>query len=159
MTSARSALGLAGWLIVSFVAGGVGSLNMPGEWYASLAKPAWTPPGAAFGPVWTALYALMGIAAWLVWRREGFRGSILALTLFLAQLVLNAAWTWLFFGLQRPGLAFLEIAVLWAMILAVTASFWRESRVAGALMLPYLAWVGFASFLNFAIWRMNRPGS
>jgi tryptophan-rich sensory protein len=98
----------------------------------------------------------MAVAAWLVWRRAGFTGSRLALTLFLAQLALNALWSYLFFGIHRPDLAFLEIVVLWAVILWVTVLFWRKVPLAGALLLPYLAWVGFASCLNFALWQLNR---
>jgi tryptophan-rich sensory protein len=132
----------------------VGSRFRPGDWYASLAKPAWTPPGALFAPVWTALYLAMGIAAWMVWRRGG-RSRAPALALYLVQLALNALWSYLFFGLHRPGLAFLDIALLWAAILSVLFLFWRVKAVAGALILPYLLWVSFAACLNFAIWRLN----
>jgi tryptophan-rich sensory protein len=129
---------------------------MPGAWYASLAKPAWTPSNALFGPVWTVLYVLMGVAAWLVWKRAGFRGAGAALALFVVQLVLNALWSYVFFGLHRISAAFLDIVVLWAVILVVTVLFWRKVRMAGVLMLPYLIWVGYASCLNFALWQMNR---
>jgi benzodiazapine receptor len=148
-------LGLAGWLAVSYAAGLVGSRYLPGPWYRELVKPSWNPPAAVFAPVWTALYALMAIAAWLVWKRAGFAAAALPLALFGAQLVLNAAWTYLFFGLHRPDLAFFEIALLWLLILATTVAFWREQPVAGALLLPYLCWVGFAAALNFRIWRLN----
>jgi len=153
----RNLMGLVGWLLVSFAAAVAGSRFRPGEWYASLTKPAWNPPSALFAPVWTLLYAMMGVAAWLVWRKEGFRGAALPLSLFIAQLLLNALWSYLFFGLHRPGLAFLDIVVLWAAILVVAVLFWREDWRAGALMVPYLAWVGFASCLNFVLWRLN-PG-
>jgi tryptophan-rich sensory protein len=142
--------------VVSFAAGWIGSRYMPGAWYAALTKPAWTPPGSVFGPVWSVLYVLMAVAAWLVWRRTGFRGGGLALSLFLAQLALNALWSYLFFGIHRPDLALLEIVVLWAVILWVMLLFWRKVPLAGVLMLPYLAWVGFASCLNFALWQLNR---
>ncbi|MEW6439924.1 MAG: TspO/MBR family protein [bacterium] len=155
MNRARNALGLIGWLAVSLAAGWIGSRFMPGAWYASLEKPAWTPPDAVFAPVWTALYVLMGLAAWLVWRRAGFTGAGTALWLFFAQLVLNALWSYLFFGAHRIDVAFFEVVVLWAVILVVTVLFWRKVRVAGALMLPYLVWVGFAACLNFALWQMN----
>jgi tryptophan-rich sensory protein len=151
----KSALGLVGWLAVSFAAALIGSRFMPGEWYASLAKPSWNPPNAVFGPVWTVLYALMAVSAWLVWRRAGFSGAGAALGLFVFQLVLNALWSYLFFGLHRPDIAFFDIVVLWVGILAVTLLFWRVDRIAGALMLPYLAWVGFAAYLNYTLWRMN----
>ena len=159
MKTARAWLGLPAWLLLPFAAAAVGTRFMPGAWYASLAKPAWNPPNWIFGPVWTLLYILMGVAAWLVWRRAGWRGARLALSLFVVQLVLNALWSYLFFGLHRPDLAFVDIVALWAVILMTTVLFWRQLRLAGLLMLPYLAWVGFASVLNFAIWRMNRgPG-
>lgn len=129
---------------------------MPGEWYASLAKPAWNPPSAVFAPVWTLLYAMMGVAAWLVWKQVGFREAALPLSLFLVQLVLNALWSYLFFGLHRPDLALLDIVTLWVAILVVLVLFWRVAVPAGILLLPYLCWVGFASFLNFTLWRLNR---
>jgi len=151
----KNALGLAGWLAVSFAAGWMGSQFRPDAWYESLAKPAWNPPNGIFGPVWSVLYVAMGVAAWLVWRREGFREASAALVLFIVQLVLNTLWSYLFFGLHRVDLAFFEILVLWALILIVGVLFWREVRLAGALMLPYLVWVGFASVLNFALWRLN----
>jgi translocator protein len=151
----RNALGLVAWLVVSFAPAWIGTRFRPGDWYASLAKPAWNPPNAIFGPVWTVLYALMGIAAWLVWRRAGLRGASVALALFVGQLVLNALWSYLFFGRQQPGVAFVEIVVMWILILVVTVLFWRHDATAGALLIPYLAWVGFASVLNFTLWRLN----
>jgi len=156
LKTGRNAIGLVGWLLVSFAAAWIGSRYMPGAWYASLAKPAWTPPNALFGPVWTVLYVCMGVAAWLVWKRSGFGGAGAALALFVVQLVLNALWSYVFFGLHRISAAFLDIVVLWAVILVVTVLFWRKVRMAGVLMLPYLIWVGFASCLNFALWQMNR---
>lgn len=111
-----------------------------------------------FAPVWTVLYVSMGVAAWLTWRRAGFSGAPTALVLFVFQLGLNALWSYLFFGLHRPDLALVDIVVLWIVILIVAVLFWRGDRLAGALMAPYLAWVGFASCLNFALWRLN-PGS
>lgn len=155
MGTARSTIGLAVWLMVSFFAAGIGSQYLPGAWYASLAKPAWTPPNGIFAPVWTALYVMMAMAAWLVWRRAGFRAAGTALILFLVQLVLNALWSCLFFGLHRPDIAFVDIVALWLAILAVVVLFWRKDPRAGALLLPYLAWVSFASYLNFALWRLN----
>ncbi len=103
---------------------------MPGGWYAALNKPAWNPPAWIFGPVWTALYAMMAVAAWLVWKRGGFAAHRQALTLFLIQLVLNASWTPLFFGLHRPGVAFVEIIFLWLAIAATLAAFCPINRVA-----------------------------
>ena len=128
---------------------------MPGEWYASLAKPPWNPPSFVFAPVWTTLYVLMGIAAWLVWREAGFSGARAALSLFLVQLVLNALWSYLFFGMQKPMFAFFEIIVLWCMILATLVAFWRVRPMAGVLLIPYVCWVSFASVLNYQLWRLN----
>lgn len=128
---------------------------IPGEWYASLQKPSWNPPGWVFGPVWTALYTMMAVAAWLVWKRGGFSAQRRARALFCAQLILNAAWTPLFFGLQQPGLAFAEIVVLWLAIAATLVAFHRVSRAAAWLLAPYLAWVSFAAALNFTLWRLN----
>jgi translocator protein len=124
-------------------------------WYASLDKPAWTPPNWLFGPVWTLLYISMAVAAWLVWRERGFGGAPLPLGLFCLQLLLNAIWSFLFFGLRNPGLAFAEIVLLWLAILATTLSFRRVNRTAALLLVPYLLWVTYASALNFEIWRTN----
>ena len=128
---------------------------MPGEWYASLNKPSWNPPAWIFGPVWTLLYTMMAVAAWLVWRRGGFAVHRKPLACFLVQLALNAAWTPLFFGLHQPGWAFAEIVLLWLAIVATLAAFWRVHRPAAWLLVPYLAWVSFATFLNFTLWQMN----
>jgi tryptophan-rich sensory protein len=140
-----------------FAAGYVGSIftgKSVGGWYASLSKPSWTPPNAVFGPVWSALYLLMGIAAWLVWRSSA-PGTALALSLFGVQLLLNVAWSALFFGLRLPAAGFAEICVLWLAIGATALAFSRVSVLAACLMLPYEAWVTFAAALNLAIWRMN----
>lgn len=148
---------LVAWLAASFSAaliGGIATSRSVGTWYAALNKPLWNPPGWLFGPVWSVLYTMMGVAAWIVWRTD-HPVKPLAIGLFVAQLALNALWSWLFFGWRMPGFAFLEIAILWVVILATAVSFWRISPVAGWLLVPYLAWVGFASVLNFTIWRMN----
>lgn len=128
---------------------------MPGAWYASLQKPSWNPPGWLFGPVWTLLYVLMAVAAWQVWRRGGFKANRVPLACFLVQLALNAAWTPLFFGLHQPGWAFVDITLLWLAIVFTLVAFWRAHRVSAWLLAPYLAWVSFASILNFTLWRMN----
>jgi translocator protein len=147
---------LAGWVGLCYLAAFVGSrFTDTGAWFQALEQPPWAPPDSVFGPVWTVLYTLMGIAAWLVWRARGFRGAPAALGLFLVQLVLNVAWSGLFFAMQRPDLAFAEIVVLWAAIVATLVAFWRVRPLAGALLLPYLAWVTFAAALNLAIWRLN----
>ena len=151
----RLALGLVGWLVACFLAASLGAVFMPGEWYAALKKPAWNPPAWIFGPVWTALYTMMAVAVWLVWKRGGFLAHRRPLALFLTQLVLNAAWTPLFFGLHQPGFAFVEMVALWLAIAATLAAFWPFSRASAWLLAPYLAWVSFAAALNFALWRLN----
>ena len=142
-------------VMACFAVAGLGGLattpNIP-TWYAGLTKPSWTPPGWLFGPVWSVLYLSMAVAAWLVWRKGN---AVMTLVLFAVQLAFNAAWSWLFFGLHSPGLGFADIVLLWAAIVATTIAFWRRSLVAGLLFVPYLAWVSFASVLNFAIWRLN----
>lgn len=147
--------GLALWILLCFSAATMGALFPPGEWYLQLNKPAWNPPSWLFGPVWSALYLMMAVAAWLVWRTGGFSVQRGPLVFFLVQLGLNALWTPLFFGLHRPGLAFVEILLLWVSICLTAAAFFRVRRLAGWLLLPYLAWVSFASVLNFTLWRMN----
>jgi len=124
------------------------------SWYPTLTKPSWTPYGATIGAVWTVLYTFMGIAAWIVWRR-GSGGPQRQLAIYALQLLLNAGWSALFFGLRSPGLALLEIGILWLAILATAVTFWKVSKLAGALMAPYLIWVTFAGILNAMIWRMN----
>lgn len=154
-TRTRAILGFIAWLGVCFSAAALGGLFMPGEWYASLQKPSWNPPGWVFGPVWTALYTMMAAAAWLVWRRGGVAAQRRPLAWFLAQLALNALWTPLFFGLKQPGWAFTEIVLLWLAIAAMLIAFRPVSRAAAWLLAPYLAWVSFAATLNFTLWRMN----
>jgi translocator protein len=146
---------LVGCLALCYSVASLGAVFMPGEWYAALKKPAWNPPGWIFGPVWTALYTMMAVAAWLVWRQGGWGEQRKPLLIFLAQLALNALWTPLFFGWHRPGVAFAEIVLLWLAIAATLTAFRSVSRVAAWLLAPYLAWVSFASVLNFTLWRLN----
>lgn len=158
MTAARQAITLAVAVGICLGAGAIGSiLTTPaiGTWYATLRKPPWTPPNWLFGPVWTALYLCMAVAAWWVWRQVGFTPARLPLTLFAVQLALNVAWSGIFFALRSPRAAFLEVVVLWLLILWTTVAFWPVSRMAGWLMVPYLAWVTYATALNAAIWKMN----
>ena len=158
MSLTRSLLGLGTWIGICFGAAFIGSLftnpSIP-TWYAGLVKPSWTPPNWVFGPVWSALYLTMALAAWLVWRRRGLAAASIPITLFMVQLALNTAWSILFFGLTMPGVALGEIVILWFAILATMIAFWRSTPIAGYLLLPYLVWVTFATGLNFAIWRMN----
>jgi tryptophan-rich sensory protein len=151
-------LGLLSLLAVCFAAAAAGgAVTTPkiDNWYAALAKPTWTPPNQIFAPVWSMLYLSMAIAAWLVWRQNSLAGAVIPMTLFGLQLLLNALWTWLFFGLESPGAAFVDILLLWAAIAVTTVAFWRRSTVAGILCVPYLGWVSFAAMLNFAIWRLH----
>ncbi|WP_095415750.1 TspO/MBR family protein [Thermogutta terrifontis] len=158
MRTAKDWVGLVVFVGVCLAVGFLGSLATAPQvdgWYRTLNKPTWNPPSSVFGPVWTTLFITMGIAAWLVWKQTGFRAGNVPLGLFGLQLVLNAAWSWIFFGMHRPDLAFIEILVLWLAIVATMWAFFRYSRLAGWLLTPYLAWVSFAAVLNFTIWRMN----
>ena len=151
----RDVLGLAAFVTLCFgvsVLGGRAAAAAFPEWYATLRKPSWTPPGWVFGPVWTLLYPLVAMAGWLAWREGRAR---LGPLVYLLQLALNAAWPWLFFGQRRVDLALACVVALWIAILATVLAFWRVSRTAAVLMLPYLAWVGFAAALNHAIWRLS----
>jgi len=130
-----------------------GAVFQPGSWYEALNKPAWNPPNAIFGPVWTILYVGIAVAGWLVWRATG--RMVVALQFWIAQLVLNCLWSFLFFGLHRPDLALVDIAVLLVTIFAFIVTAHRRSAVASWLFVPYAAWVGFATALNFTIWRLN----
>jgi translocator protein len=126
-------------------------------WYVTLQKPALNPPAWVFGPVWTTLYLLMGIAAFLVWRAGWSRKDVrIALSIFGAQLVLNALWSIVFFGFQSPAWAFVNIVLLWISIVWVMYAFYKISRLATYLLVPYICWVSFAAYLNFAIWILNR---
>lgn len=153
MSRTRSILGLAVSVLLCFSTTVVSVMAAPDEWYASLSKPSFNPPNWIFGPVWTTLYLMMGVAAWGVWRYG--RNCRAALTLFAIQLALNAAWSPLFFGLHRPDLALIDLIALWIAIVVTIVAFHRQVRWAAMLLLPYLAWVSFAGVLNFAIWRLN----
>jgi benzodiazapine receptor len=153
-------LKLAASVAVCMLAGLVGSIFTTPKihgWYAGLNKPAFTPPNWIFGPVWTALYVLMGIALFLVWR-QGFteRRVKIALLVFMLQLVLNVLWSFAFFGLESPWAGLIVIAALWALIVATIASFMQSSRAAAFLLVPYLLWVSFAAVLNASIYLLNR---
>jgi tryptophan-rich sensory protein len=145
-------LGLAGFIVLTFCAPLLSVGSMPGAWYAALQKPSWNPPAWLFGPAWTLLYTLMAVAAWLVWKRVGFTRP---LGFYFVQLALNAAWTPIFFGAHQLGWALVEIVAMWIAILATLLSFRRVSKKAGWLFVPYLAWVSFATVLNFTLWKLN----
>ncbi len=156
-TGVSQLLALVVWLGIVFAAAAVGAFASvdAGNFYAQLVRPAWAPPASAFGPVWSVLYFLMGIAAWLVWREQESSGRWRALALFIAQLCANALWSWLFFAWRKGAFAFVDVLVLLALIAITTAAFWRVRRLAGALMLPYLAWVCLASALTWSVWQNN----
>ncbi|MCP8688241.1 TspO/MBR family protein [Marinobacterium sedimentorum] len=153
----KQIMGLVGWLILSFVASAVGAVAsiQAKSFYSQLVQLDWAPPPWVFGPVWTALYVLMAIAAWLVWRCGGLRANRQALRLFLVQLAFNALWSWVFFAWHSGLWAFVEVIVLWSLIVATLVSFWRVRLLAAVLLLPYLLWVSFAAALNFSLWQLN----
>ncbi len=152
-------IGFIGWVILCFTASAAGAIAsiQAKTFYGKLTQPEWAPPGWLFGPVWSILFALMAIAAWLVWRDGGFSKHRIALTLFIIQLIPNVLWSWLFFAWNRGGLAFADILLLWVLIATTIISFWRVNRLAGAMLIPYLLWVSFAAFLNYSVWQLN-PG-
>lgn len=147
---------LGGFLLATFSAGTTGVLFQPGVWYLTLSKPAWTPPDWLFPIAWTVLYIAMSVAAWWISLNPSI-WAVPALALWSWQIVMNALWTPVFFGLKRLGAAFVVIVVLWIAVASTTLAFWRLDWIAGALMLPYLVWVTYAGALNLAIWRRNRP--
>jgi len=153
----KQTVGLVGWLLLVFAVSAVGAVAsvQARSFYGQLAQPAWAPPGWIFGPVWTGLYTLMGVAAWFVWRTGGFRENRAALGWFLGQLALNALWSWLFFAWHLGGWAFADILVLLVAIFITVVLFWRVRPVAGALLIPYLLWVAFACALCYSVWQMN----
>jgi translocator protein len=147
---------LVGFLALAAIVSGLGGLvtaTSADGWYRTIAKPSFTPPDWVFAPVWTTLYVLMAVAAWLVWRQVGLRHR--SIVLYLVQLALNLTWSLIFFGAQAVGVALFEVAFLWAAILGTALAFLQINRVAGLLMLPYLAWVSYALLLNASIWWMN----
>ncbi len=156
MTTIQLIFGAIFWLLITFIAAAFGARYLPGEWYAQLAKPAWTPPDAVFAPVWFVLYILMATAVWLVWKKYGVSGASGPLAIYVFQLILNGAWSWLFFGMHNPLFALVDIVALWFAILVTLISFWKIVPLAAVLLIPYIAWVSFAAILNWAIWNLNR---
>ena len=150
-------LWLALWLAVCFLVAAVGaSASLQADtFYSQLVQPDWAPPGSVFGPVWTLLYAMMAVATWIVWLHREIRLARIALVIFLVQLIFNALWSWLFFGWSKGALSFLDIVLLWTSIAVTLVLFWRIRPLAGMLLVPYLAWVTFASALNYEIWQLN----
>lgn len=157
MKTSRQIGGLLGWLALTFLAAvlaGMASVEA-GSFYRELALPAWAPPAWLFGPVWTVLYAMMGVAAWLVWREKGFSRARGALGVYLLQLGMNTLWSWLFFAWKLGGPAFVDILNLLILIAIMVVAFWRVRPLAGAMIMPYLLWVAFAAWLNYTVWQMN----
>ena len=148
-----SGLALAGFLAASFAAASSGAVFKPDDWYLTLRKPGWTPPPWVFPVVWTPLYLMIAVAGWLAWRQSGLFS--LPFAFYAVQMILNAAWSAVFFGLRRPDLAFAELVLLWLSILGCILLFAPVSATAAWLMVPYLAWVTFAGALNYAIWQRN----
>ena len=157
MSRRASVLGAIGFFMLPLVAGAVGSIASmnASEFYARLVKPSWAPPSSLFGPVWTVLYVLMGIAAVLVWRAAPWAATRGALLLFVVHLSFNAAWSWLFFRFHSGVGSFIVILMLWVMIALLIPRFGRFNRMAAFLLIPYLAWVTFATALNLTIWQNN----
>jgi translocator protein len=154
----RAVLGFAAFLALVAIASAIGSsVTLPqiDGWYVGLAKPSFTPPNWVFGPVWTLIYLMLAVAGWPIWHRYGLSEARVALSLFAVQLVLNVLWSVLFFGLQRPGAALVDIVLLWLAILATLATFLRLRSAAGWLLAPYLLWVSYAVALNAAIVHLN----
>ncbi len=149
------AAALVGFFAAALAAASTGGLFRPDAWYAALRKPSWCPPNWLFAPAWAVLYALIAISGWLVWRQAGFGGAGTALAIYAAQLVLNAAWSGIFFGMRRMGLAMIELVLLWLSIAATIIAFAAHHTGAAWLLAPYLAWVTFAGALNYAMFRMN----
>jgi len=150
-----SILELTGFIFACFLAAVTGAFFRPGEWYERLKKPSWRPPNQVFAPVWTVLYLMIAVSGWLVWREVGFGGAVLPLGVYALQLVLNAAWTPLFFGLRRPAVALVDIVLVWLSIVATITLFLPIHVGAALLLTPYLAWVTFATALNLTIWRLT----
>ena len=155
MDKASKMLGLIISILICLGVGFLSGQFRPDEWYQALAKPTWTPPDWLFPVVWTLLYIMMGIAAWLIWQQNGFKAAMLPLLVFIFQLLLNGLWTLFFFGFKMPGLAFADILFLWIVILLTIILFWLKRPLPSFLLLPYFLWVSFASALNLSIWRMN----
>ena len=158
-SKSKQLLGFLGCFCLSYLTGVVGSIAsvQARTFYAELTQPAWAPPGWLFGPVWSLLYLMMAISAWLVWRRSGIAAARMALGLFVIQLVVNALWSWLFFAWHLGAAAFVDILLLLGLIVLTMVHFWKHSRLATCLLIPYFCWVCFAAFLNFSFWQLN-PG-
>jgi tryptophan-rich sensory protein len=155
----REILKLVGSVLLCQLAGFLGSLfTMPAipTWYATLRKPSFTPPNWVFSPVWISLFILMGLSLFFVWRRTDHQKLKVAFIFFFVQFILNILWSILFFWFRSPLLGLVDIVLLWIAILLTIQHFWKVSKFAGVLLLPYLVWVSFATLLNFSLWILNR---
>jgi benzodiazapine receptor len=148
----RRYLSLIVFLVITTLVASVAGAFSPGEWYAGLAKPPWTPPNWLFGPVWSLIYLCIAIAGWLVWRSKGLG---IGLLFWFVQLGLNGLWSYWMFGENRIDYAMFDISAMWLAIVGFIVTSWRTSKLAALLFVPYLAWVSFAAALNFAIWQLN----
>lgn len=148
-------MGLLGFVAAATTAASSGAFFRPGAWYDALAKPTWTPPNWLFGPAWTVLFVMIAVSGWLAWREVGLSGAPLAFAIYGVQLVLNACWSGIFFGMRRMDLAFGELVLLWLSIAANILAFAPIHAGAAWLLVPYLCWVSFAGALNFSLWRLN----
>ena len=155
MSTSKKVIGLFIWIFICSLAGLFGAQFDPGTWYELLQKPTWTPPNWAFPIVWPILYVMMGIAGWMLWKMENVSLSGTEFTWFFVQLILNALWSWIFFGMNLIATGLAEILLLWVAIVFSILLFWSRNRIAGMLLVPYLIWVSYASALNFAIWQLN----
>jgi len=144
-------------IIVCNLIGAIGAIwtSSDGAWYKGINKPSFNPPSWIFGPVWSLLFTLMGISLYLVWTSPLSNIKLIALTLFVIQFFLNVAWSYLFFGINKPLWSFVEILILIVFILATIIYFFKVNKISGYLLIPYILWVSFASFLNYSIWRLN----
>ncbi|WP_298635328.1 TspO/MBR family protein [uncultured Umboniibacter sp.] len=149
--------GLIGWLLLCYAASAVGAMGSAQavDFYGQLIQPYWAPPPSLFGPVWALLYTMMAVSVWMIWRQADWRLKRLAIKLFCAQLVVNSLWSWVFFAWQLGDVAFINIVVLWLFIAVTLVVFWRSSKLAAVLLVPYLLWVSFAGALNLSLWLAN----
>lgn len=155
MGNKKKIVGLIIWIFICSLAGIFGAQFEPGSWYELLQKPAWTPPNWVFPVVWPILYVMMGISAWMLWKMEEVSLTDTEFTWFFMQLILNALWSWIFFGMELIATGLAEIFLLWVALIFTLFLFWHRNHTAGLLLVPYLLWVSYASALNFAIWQLN----
>ena len=155
MSKKTEIFGLVCWLLLSAVVAWFGAQFNTDSWYFELNKPSWTPPGWLFGPVWTVLYILMAVSAWLIWKTDGKVFGKLSIKIYLAKMMINGLWSFIFFGLHEIGWALADIILLLILLIFVIILFYKENKTAGILLIPYLLWVGFASILNLNIWLLN----